>query len=31
VGAMQTRAQLYEVLGYDAFVGELARRKGARR
>jgi methylisocitrate lyase len=31
VGAMQTRAQLYEVLRYDAFVGELGRKKGMRR
>jgi methylisocitrate lyase len=31
VGAMQTRAQLYEVLGYEAFVGELARKKAVGR
>jgi methylisocitrate lyase len=31
VGTMQTRVQLYEVLGYDAFVGKLERKKGAHR
>jgi methylisocitrate lyase len=29
VGAMQTRAQLYEVLHYDEFVKKLARERGA--
>ncbi len=31
VAAMQTRTELYEVLGYDAFVSGLARNKGVRR
>jgi methylisocitrate lyase len=31
VGAMQTRAQLYDVLRYDDFVSRLARASGASR
>jgi len=31
VGAMQTRAELYDVLRYDEFVSGLARARGARR